>query len=108
MAVHLLLNSLCKCVFRFVGGMRVQAMCCSVLRPLVVLLCLLMCRGSDDDSSDSPVYDEALAPPVRAVTVAVVDSQQEVVAVLQAAWCGGDAASPVDVGNVQVRMRVCC
>ncbi len=46
---------------------------------------------------------EDLAPPVRALCIAVTDDKGDVVAVLQAAWCGGEPASQQDTVGAQVR-----
>lgn len=54
------------------------------------------------DYGEPDVVQEDLVPPVRALCAAVLDDKGEVVAVLQAAWCGGQPASQADAVGVQV------
>lgn len=57
------------------------------------------------DYGEPEAVQEDLVPPVRALCAAVLDDKGEVVAVLQAAWCGGQPASQADAVGVQVSAK---
>ena len=65
--------------------------------------------GTDGDDDDDVDLGDG-APPVRAMCVVVMDGKDEVMAVIQLAWCGGQPCSPTDAAQFQVchLVEYCC